>query len=187
MAGWHHRLDGCESEWTPGVGDGQGGLACCDSWGRKELDMTEQLNWTELNWNIFLDFPGGSVKNLPANAGDGSLILGSGRSPGEGNGKPLQYSWLENPMDRGTWWATVHGVAKESDLTKQLNNYNITYFQGDHKRESWPFHFSSSQSLIVNPVKLTFEAIRLRWLWGHLCKQPLISACRCFKFPKSKS
>ena len=47
MAGWHHWLDGRESEWTPGVGDGQGGLACCDSWGRKESDMTEQLNWTE--------------------------------------------------------------------------------------------------------------------------------------------
>ena len=45
MAGWHHRLDGHEFEWTPGVGDGQGGLACCDSWGRKESDMTEQLNW----------------------------------------------------------------------------------------------------------------------------------------------
>ena len=48
MAGWHHRLDGCESEWTPGVGDGQGGLGCCNSWGHKELDTTEQLNWTEL-------------------------------------------------------------------------------------------------------------------------------------------
>ena len=57
MAGWHHRLDGRESEWTPGVGDGQRGLACCDSWGHKELDMTEQLNWTELNNNyLFLDF-----------------------------------------------------------------------------------------------------------------------------------
>ena len=50
MAGWHHRLDGRESEWIPGVGDGQGGLVCCDSWGRKELDTTEWLNWTELNW-----------------------------------------------------------------------------------------------------------------------------------------
>ena len=47
MAGWHHWLDGHESEWTLGVGDGQGGLACCDSWGHKESDMTEQLN--ELN------------------------------------------------------------------------------------------------------------------------------------------
>ena len=47
MAVWHHWLDGCESEWTPGVGNGQGGLACCNSWGCKESDMTERLNWTE--------------------------------------------------------------------------------------------------------------------------------------------
>ena len=47
MAGWHHWLDGRESEWTPGVGDGQGGLACCDSWGRRESDTTERLNRTE--------------------------------------------------------------------------------------------------------------------------------------------
>ena len=47
MAGWHHRLNGHESEWTPGVGDGQGGLACCNSWGCKESDMTEWLNWTD--------------------------------------------------------------------------------------------------------------------------------------------
>ena len=52
MAGWHHRLDAHEFEWTPGVGDRQGVLACWDSWGRKESDTTEQLNWTELNWNI---------------------------------------------------------------------------------------------------------------------------------------
>ena len=50
MAGWHHWLDGRESECTPGVGDGQGGLACCDSWGPKESDVTERLNWTE--WMI---------------------------------------------------------------------------------------------------------------------------------------
>ena len=57
IGGWHHWLDGCESEWTPGVSDRQGGLACCDSWSRKELDTTERLNWTELNWSlkIFLD------------------------------------------------------------------------------------------------------------------------------------
>ena len=48
MAGWHHQLNGREFDWTLGNGDGQGSLACCDSWGRKELDMTEQLNWTEL-------------------------------------------------------------------------------------------------------------------------------------------
>ena len=48
MARWHHRLDGRESGWILGVGDGQGGLACCNSWGRKESDTTERLNWTEL-------------------------------------------------------------------------------------------------------------------------------------------
>ena len=58
-------------------------------------------------------FPGGSVvKNLPTNAGDAGSIPGSGRSPGKGNGKPLQYSCLENPMDRGAWQAIVRGVAK---------------------------------------------------------------------------
>jgi len=56
MAGWHHQLDGRECGWTPEVGDGQGGLACCESWGHKELDTTELLNWTDLNW--FLHFLG---------------------------------------------------------------------------------------------------------------------------------
>ena len=53
MAGWHHWLNGRESEWTPGDGDGQGGLACCDSWGHKELDTTEWLNWTKLNRKLY--------------------------------------------------------------------------------------------------------------------------------------
>ena len=50
MAGWHHWLDGREFVWTLGVGDGQGGLACCNSWGHKASDTTERLKWTELNW-----------------------------------------------------------------------------------------------------------------------------------------
>ena len=57
-------------------------------------------------------------------AATAALIPGSGRSPGEGNGTPLQYFCLGNPIDRGTWRATVHGVAKESDTTEQLNNKN---------------------------------------------------------------
>ena len=55
---------------------------------------------------------GAVVKNLPASTGDSGLIPGLGRSPGEGNGSPLQYSCLENPMDRGAWWTTAHGVSK---------------------------------------------------------------------------
>ena len=60
-----------------------------------------------------MGFSGGSViKNLPANAGDAVSISGWGRTPGGGRGNPLQHSCLENPMDRGAWWATVHRVAK---------------------------------------------------------------------------
>ena len=51
MAGWHHWLDGCESEWTPGVGEGQGGLACCNSSGHKESDTTERLMWSDFSHN----------------------------------------------------------------------------------------------------------------------------------------
>ena len=68
--------------------------------------------------NKYSDFLGGSVvKNPSANAGDMGLIPGSGRSLGEENGSPLQYSCVETPMDRGAWWSTVHGVAKGSDMT----------------------------------------------------------------------
>ena len=61
------------------------------------------------------------VKNLPASAGNMGSIPGSGRSPGRGNGNPLQYSCLKNTTDRGAWQATVHEAAKESDLTERLN------------------------------------------------------------------
>ena len=66
----------------------------------------------------YFGFSGGSmVKNLTANAGGVGLIPGLGRSPGGGNGNSLHYSCLGNPMDREAWWATLHGVAKESDVT----------------------------------------------------------------------
>ena len=58
------------------------------------------------------------IKNLPSNAGDASSIPGSGRSLGEANGNPLQYFCLENPMDRGAWWATVRGITEELDVTE---------------------------------------------------------------------
>ena len=76
-------------------------------------------NHNLLNWG----FPCGSVvQNTPINARDVGLIPGSGRFPGEGNGNPLQYSYLGNPMDREAWWATVHRVTKESDTTQRLKS-----------------------------------------------------------------
>ena len=79
---------------------------------------------------IILGFTGGSAgKESVCNAGDLGLIPGLGRSPGEGNGNPRQYSCLENPMDRETWWAIVHGVAKESDTTEHAHmaKYKILF------------------------------------------------------------
>ena len=74
MAGWHHWFDGRESEWTPGAGDGQGGLACCGSWGHKQSDKTEWLNWTELNTvggdhqkDLTTSWPRGWIRWLEAN------------------------------------------------------------------------------------------------------------------------
>ena len=71
------------------------------------------------------------VKNLPANAGDVtevSSVTGSGRSPGGGHGNPLQYSCLENPMDRRAWWVTGHRVAKSQTQLKQLSTAQHTSF-----------------------------------------------------------
>ena len=71
-----------------------------------------------------MGFPGGSDgKESTCNAGDLGLIPGSGKSPKEGNGYPLQYSCLGNPMDRGAWWVAVHGVAKSQTGPKQLYTY----------------------------------------------------------------
>ena len=164
MVGWHHRLNGHGFALTPAVGDGQGGLVCCGPWGYKKSDMTEWLNWTELNRYItscrklaggafflppsdvyvrsFLYFFYTLIKlyykklweikphhwpnwiplllrpRIPvlfmagSNSFSSGSILGPGRSSGGGHGNPLQYSCLENPMDRGASWATPHRVTK---------------------------------------------------------------------------
>ena len=75
-----------------------------------------------------LGFHGGSeVKASACNAGDLGSIPGSGRSPEEGNGNPLQYSHLENPMDRGAWWATVHRVAKSRARLSNFTSLHATF------------------------------------------------------------
>ena len=77
---------------------------------------------------IDVGFPGGSVvKNPPSNAVDCGSIPGSGRSPGEGNDNPLQYSCLEIPLDRGVWWARVQRVSRDLDMTHWLNTHKDRY------------------------------------------------------------
>jgi len=76
--------------------------------------------------SICMGFPGGSVvKNPSANVGAAGSVHGWGRSPGEGNGNSLQRSYLGNPMNRGAWLATVHGISKEQDITQWLNNKSV--------------------------------------------------------------
>ena len=103
------------------------------SWGRGSVWSLQAGEGTYLYLNfrevtLATGFPGGLVvKNPPANAGyagDVGSIPGSGRSPGEGNGNPLQCSCLENPMDRAACWAAVQGVTKDSDTTERLSHHH---------------------------------------------------------------
>ena len=107
------------SEQTPGVGDGQGSLACCSPWCHKESDTTDRLNWPT---PVFLGFPGGSdSKESSCNVGDLGSIPGLGRSPGEGTGNPLQYSCLENPHGQRNLAVYSPWGHKESDVTEWLS------------------------------------------------------------------
>ena len=124
MAGWHHWLDGRESGWTPGVGDRQGGLACCNSWDHKESDTTERLNWTELNWTGELILSSNS--SMKETFFLFFIILHFTCKKTEMKGvslltHPLQCSCLENPRDRGAWWAAIYGVAQSQTRLKQLS------------------------------------------------------------------
>ena len=138
MVGWHHWLNGHEFEQALRVFDGQGSLACCSPWGHKQLDITEQLNWLilliiyfsdapltrsgPLVWcslSVRMGFPGGSEsKESACSTADPGSIPGSEISPGEENGYPLQYSSLENSMDRGAWQATVQERVGHNWVTK---------------------------------------------------------------------
>ena len=96
---------------------------------------------------FLLGFPGGSVvRNPPANVGDAGSIPGLRRCPGEGNGNPLQYSCLENPMDRGAWQATVHEIAKSqtqlstTTSTKDTACCNLDLVQPNFKKKRHPCH-----------------------------------------------
>ena len=75
------------------------------------------------------------IKNSPANTRDPDLIHGPKRSPGEGNGYPLQYSCWENSTDRGAWWAKVHRVTKSQTLLSELNNTNLIFIIESQKAD----------------------------------------------------
>ena len=107
-----------------------------------------------------VDFPGGSDSKASVyNAADPGSIPGSGSSPGEGNGSPLQCSCLESPMDRGAWWATVHGVTKSQT---RLSDFTFTVFLSNVPQmvattsSSFLIHFDSETQTRMN---------RLEWLW----------------------
>ena len=100
-----------------------------------------KISYLAINGELlrYLGFPGGSeVKASASNAGDPGSIPGLGRSPGEGNGNPLQYSCLENPMDGGAWWATVHGITKSrtrlSDFTFTSLSLSSRYLSQDKEK-----------------------------------------------------
>ena len=122
MVGWHHRLNGRGFEWTAEVGDGQGGLACCDSWGCKESDMTEQLNWVSV-WSSLV------IKSIK--------FCQQYRRPGFDlcvRKIPWRREWqfhsiiffLENSKDRPSCQATVLGVV-ELDMTERLTHKLTTW------------------------------------------------------------
>ena len=116
-------------------------------------------------------FPGGSVvKNPSANTGDVDLIRGSGRSPGEGNGNPLQYSHQGNPMGRGDWWATVHGVTKASDMTWLNNNNNCPA-----PVLSFLFHPLSKNSLVLHFILCTETHLFLSKNWEKYAFEVILS------------
>ena len=115
--GWNHRLNGCEFGQTLRDSEGQGSLACYSPWGHSvRLNLaTEKLQQQQ---GIDVSFPGWlSGKESACNVGS---VPGSGRSPGEGNDNSLQHSCLENPMNRGVWRASVHGVAKSQTWLSTL-------------------------------------------------------------------
>ena len=114
LARWHRGLNADPNKWE----------CCPEVWGRNPGDQ----NWISVHTLDFVGLPWWLSKESACNERDQGLIPGLGRSPGEGNGFPLQYSCLENSMDRGAWQATVHGVAK-SQTPLSANNFT---FYGTH-------------------------------------------------------
>ena len=117
-----------------------------DPKGTYSINRRKTLYHKRSIWTLESDFPSGSDgKESACNAGDWDLIPGLRRSPGEGNGNPLQYFGLENPMDRGAWQATFHGVTKMSDRTYKLNHHQTLGIKTHNSR-----YHKSIQNLLTD-------------------------------------
>ena len=108
-----------------------------------------------------------SGKESTCDAGDSGSIPGLGRSPGGGNGNLLHYSCLGNPMDRGGWWAAVHGVTKESDTTEQRLYILLHMFSKEVK-------LYTLNSFLLTSVLLLLSVLFLHTLWTHRSSKLLI-------------
>ena len=119
-------MTSCRETKSPGIKRNQWHNAVAGS------PLGERPRWTWGRVSAKDGFPGAlDSKESACNTGDPGLMPGSGRSPGEGNGYPLQYSCLENPMDRGAWWATVHGVAKSQTRLRDLTLSQYVSAEGE--------------------------------------------------------
>ena len=149
MAGWHHRLDGHEFEWTPGVGDGEGGLACCSSWGCKESDMTDRLNWTEL-WHLgqirkYLIFKRTMVMKIDFTAPSRNLLAIS-------NNHYYQENFLcdLNPVQQNLNVYLLHSQRRQ--ILACLNSFSSFF-----KKSFWKPQFSFLSSQRNNPYSFNFS------------------------------
>ena len=123
-----------------------------------------------------MGLPGGSdSKQSACNAGDPGLISGSGRSPREGNGYPLQYSCLAYSMDRGAWWAPVHGVAKQSDRTEQLRVCTHTHTHT---------HIHTFSLVVLSVLCQIFPLLDIKFLENRNLFPSLIPPHQCFITPQ---
>ena len=118
MAGWHHRLDGHEFGWTLGVGDGQGGLACCDSWGRRGLDTTERLNWTD------------RATGFPGSASGKETACQCKRHK-----RPRFDPWVRKIPWRSTWQPTPVFLPRESHWQRSLGGLQSMVLEESNKTE----------------------------------------------------
>ena len=144
MAGWHHWLDGHESEWTPGVGDGQGGLACCDSWGHKESDTTERLIWSDLIWSecrVWVWNLGGLWVNTYSLPWHGTGTMGRVTSKGLLTILIGENGGSESQASNSRWhnWAAVQRPEFNTGIS-DLKSVFLTALLG------WPSHGSPTQA-----------------------------------------